>query len=394
MRSSARLLPLIPLFAAAVAGCSAVSPRHNGGAPDEPASVVAVAPARVETLDVIHRASGTVRGRATAVLTSRTTGYVRAVEVRPGDVVKAGQVLALLEAHDVEASARRAKAGLEQSLASQGEAESGLVEARTNAQLAKTTRDRIAKLHDANAVSAQELDDAEARARAAAAQEEMAQARITAARHRIAQANAEMGEVSALLGYSRIVAPFAGRVIERHVDPGNLASPGTPLLVVEEEGLLRVEASVPESRAGVLALGDPVDVAVESAKAPLTGKVSEIVPAVDIASRAFLVKIDLGGDVQALRPGMFARASFPVGKRQGLVVPREAVTSMGALDRVFVVDEAGGAPRAHLRMVTLGETQQGRTEVLSGLVPGEKVVVAPPSTLKDGTRVGATEVKP
>ncbi len=372
-----RFLPSFLLF---VTGCSAASAHRVE--PEEPPIAVAVTTAAVEPIEVVHRASGTVRGRATAVLSSRTTGYVRAVDVRAGDLVKAGQVLATLEAHDVEASARRARAGLEQSLASKAEAEGALAASKTEALLARTTRDRIAKLFQGNAVSAQELDDAEARSRAAAAQEEMARARGEAARHRIEQAKAEIGEVSALLGYSRITAPFTGRVIERHIDPGNLAAPGAPLLVVEEEGLLRVEASVPESRAGALSIGESVDVSVESSKGPLRGKISEIVPTIDVVSRAFLVKVDLEGDVRALRPGMFARASFPVGSRKGLVVPSTAVTAAGALDRVFVVD----GDRARLRMITLGESQGERIEVLSGLVPGERVATSP-AALRDGARV-------
>lgn len=373
-------LAALPLALLVVPACSPASAHKHD--PEPPPVRVEVRTATAEPLPVLHRSSGTVRGRATAVLSSKTTGYVRAVDVRAGEVVKSGQVLATLEARDVEASARRAQAGLEQSLASQGEADGALIAAKTQATLARTTRDRVAKLFESSAVSAQELDDADARMRAAAAQEEMAKARSEAARHRIAQARAEMGEVSAVLGYSRIVAPFAGRVIERHVDPGTLAAPGAPLLVLEEQGVLRVEASVPESKAGALTLGERVDVVVESTSKELAGHVSEIVPMVDVASRAFVVKVDLDGDVRALRPGMFARASFPIGVRKALVLPRGAVTPSGALDRVFVVD----GERAHLRMVTLGEAQGDRIEVLSGLEEGERVVLHP-GALRDGARV-------
>jgi RND family efflux transporter MFP subunit len=214
----------------------------------------------------------------------------------------------------------------------------------------------------------------------------MAMARVRAAGSRIDQAKAEIGEASATLDYAKITAPFTGRVIERRVDPGNLASPGTPILVVEEEGQLRVEAAVEESRAGSVHLGDRATVEVDSLAAPLEGKVSEIVPSVDEASRAFLVKVELVGDVSKLRPGMFARAVFHAGSRPRLVVPKTAVTSSGALDRVFVVD----GDRARLRMITTGETQGPFTEVLSGLAEGERVVSAPAPTLRDGTRTAGT----
>jgi hypothetical protein len=109
--------------------------------------------------------------------------------------------------------------------------------------------------------------------------------------------------------------------------------------------------------------------------------VGEIVPSVDVASRAFLVKIDLPPDAGALRLGTFARVSFQVGTRPRLVVPTAALTSFGALDRVFVVDGA----HARLRMVTRGETQEPWTEILSGLSESETVIAAPPADLRDGS---------
>lgn len=374
------------LLAAIVLPACGTASAHR--AENEPPPVsVATTSAHVEPLEVLHRASGTVRGRNTAVLTSRTTGYVRAIKVQSGDRVTAGQVLATLEAHDVEASVRRARAGFDQSLASRGEAENGLVAAKASAAIARSTRDRLAKLFETQSISAQELDDAEARARAAIAQEEMAEARVRASRSRIDQAKAEIGEASATLDYAKITAPFSGRVIERRVDPGNLATPGMPILVVEEEGTLRVESSVDESLAGAIHLGDRATVEVDALAAPLEGKVTEIVPSVDAASRAFVVKVELAGDVAKLRPGMFARAVFHTGARPRLVVPTSAVTTSGALDRVFVVD----GDRVRLRMITTGETQGALTEVLSGLSGGERVVTAPAPGLRDGNRTTSGE---
>ena len=109
---------------------------------------------------------------------------------------------------------------------------------------------------------------------------------------------------------------------------------------------------------------------------------SEVVPNVDVASRAFLVKLDLPQGL-SIRPGTFARVRFRLGQEPRLVVPSTALTSFGALDRVFVVE----GNTAHLRMVTRGEAQGRWTEVLSGLSPNESVVQAPPPELRDGARV-------
>jgi len=117
---------------------------------------------------------------------------------------------------------------------------------------------------------------------------------------------------------------------------------------------------------------------------PVAGRVSEVVPAIDPASRAFTVKVDLPADVGVeLRPGMFARVDFRTGTTRALRVPATAVVPAGALDRVFVLEDG----RARLRLVTVGERSGEEVEVLSGLSAGDVVMTAPPPDLRDGQRV-------
>jgi len=374
---SIALVLATPLLLVACGGREA---RHQEA--EAPPVAVTLTSAHEEKLDALYRASGTVRGRTTAVLTSKTTGYVRSVDVRPGDHVTVGQVLAVLEANDSAASVRRARAGFDQSMESRSEAENGLRAAQAALRIAKSTQERVAALYANHTISQQEYDESDAKLRGAVAQEEMAKARVRGSSSRIDQAKAEIGEAQATLDYARITAPFAGQVIERRIDPGNLASPGMPLLVVEQDGKLRVETAVEESQAASVALGDTASVEIEALAKPVTGTVGEIVPTVDIASRAFLVKVDLPADLVGLRPGMFARVSFKVGSRPKLVVPTTAITASGALDRVFAAD----GDRLRLRMVTLGEKQGPWTEVLSGLGAGERLVTAPTPDLRDGAR--------
>lgn len=375
-------------FAGAVAlTASCASHPHASQMSEEPPVPVTIATAHHEPLVALYRASGTVRGRSTAVVASKTVGYVRAVKVRPGDLVAAGQPLVELEANDVRASVARANAAVAQSYEAKAEAESALVAARAAAKIAKTTFDRTKSLRDDGAITSQQFDEADAHWQSATAQERMAEARLRSVESRIAEAQAGAGEASAQLAYSGIVAPFAGRILERNVDPGTLATPGSPLLVIADEGKLRVETAVEESHAADVKLGDPVDVAIDALPAPITGKVGEIVPSVDAAARSFLVKIDLPDDSASLRPGTFARVGFHAGVDDVLVVPSSSLTTFGSLDRVFVVD----AGRVRLRMVTRGQAQGAFTEILSGLSPDETVVVSPPTSLRDGTAVA---VKP
>jgi len=371
---------LLFLLGTALLGCN--DPEFRDPSPVGHPIAVKLAKAHEEPLDVLYRTSGSVRGRTTAVLTSKTVGYVRSVAVRAGDRVKAGQVLAVLEANDSTASVRRARAGFDQSMDARAEAESAVSAAESALRIAKSTHGRIAALHASQAVSQQEFDEAQARLLGATAQAEMARARLRMSGSRIAQAKAEIGEAQAALDYSQIVAPFAGQVIERRVEPGSLASPGMALFVLEQEGRVLIETAVEESRSSSVTLGDSVSVEIATLGAPVIGHVGEIVPTVDVASRAFLVKVDLPAELVGLKPGMFARLSFRVGRKAPLAVPTDAVTRRGALDRLFVVE----GDRLRLRMVTLGETQDAWTEVLSGLVVGERVVVSPASFVSDGVR--------
>jgi RND family efflux transporter MFP subunit len=373
-------LTTLALLAAASTACSAAGPPHP--LTEDPPSKVAIAAAHEEPLAVTLTASGTVRGRNTAILTSKTTGYVSRVLVRPGDSVAAGQLLAELEANDSRASVARSRAGLAQAKQGRLEAQSALEAARAAASVARSTHERLGQLLAEHAIAQQKYDEAEASFRGAVAQEEIAGARLLAVGANIEEARAGLAESEARLEYSRIVAPFAGRVLERRVDAGALAAPGTPLFVVADEGLLRVEAAVEESRAPELALGDTASIETDALSQPVVGKVSEIVPSVDVGSRAFLAKVDLPQGVR-LRPGAFARVKFRVGARARLVVPLSAVSQLGSLERVFVVQ----GDRAELRMVTLGQAQAPWIEVLSGLAPNERIVAVQTSGLRDGGRV-------
>ncbi len=376
-----RLTSYLSLFALLMPSCG----RPEVQAPPSAAAPIAVVTDVVarRPFAVTYRASGTVRGRNTATLTSKSVGFVRSVSVRAGDLVRVGQPLAELEASDVRAGVARARATLSSALASKLEAESAVQAASVGEKLAKTSLARASELLGQKAIAQAEYDDAEARSRSATAQAQMAHARLDVMTSGIEQAKAELAETTALLGYSKIIAPFSGRVLERYVDPGALASPGTPLLLLADDGSQRVEAAIPESRTLDLKVGGPASVEFDGARTPVAGTVSEIVPSVDSASRAFLVKIDLPPDVSQLSPGTFARVAFPVGSEERLVVPMTAISRFGALDRVFVVE--GG--RAHLRMITVGESEPPWTTVLSGLSVGERVVREPVAGLRDESRV-------
>jgi RND family efflux transporter MFP subunit len=372
---------LVALASLSLAACG--SHQTHPEAPDAPPVALTVGSARRASIDELYRTSGTVRGHQTAVLTSKVTGYVKSVAVKAGDEVEAGQVLAVLEASELEAAVRRAQAHVAETVTSRAEADSALEGANSNTTVAGTSRARSETLLTTGAVAKSDFDDVDARYRAAAAQERVAGARVRSSDARIAAAQAELAEAQALLGYAKITAPFAGRVLDRRADPGSLATPGATLLVLEERGGLHVDASIEAGRARSVKIGETATLEVDATTGALVGKVSEIVPVVDVGSRAFVVKIELPPTVTDVQPGTFARAILRVGASQRLVVARSAISASGSLDRVYVVRDG----RARLRMVTLGEAQGDVIEVRSGLSDGERVVLAPPTTLRDGARI-------
>lgn len=378
-----RLALVCLLVGSAAVACASAS---HEGAPAQKPQAVSVALAARRPFPVVYRVSGTVRGTSTATLSSKATGAIRSVAVRAGDSVRAGQVLAELEASDVRAGVARARAAVATATAARLESQNALEGARANARLSQSTHERSQALLGQQVISQAEFDASEASFKSASAQAEMAQARVQVATSSLAEAEAALQESQSLLGYTKVTAPFTGRVLERLVDPGALASPGMPLLVLSEDDRLRVETSVSESQLPGLELGDSAQIDLQGHAQPLTGAVSEIVPNVDPASRAFVVKLDLPPLSPSPRPGSFARVEFTLAAEPRLVVASAAISRFGALDRVFVVEDG----KARLRMVTLGEAAAGVTQVLSGLAEGEPVVLSPASELRDGSVVQVT----
>jgi RND family efflux transporter MFP subunit len=370
-------------------GCHAGSAERRGAFGPTPAPVsLEVAPVHAEAFTRRYRASATLRGRNTAVVTSRTSGYVSRVGVKAGERVAAGQLLVELESRELEAAVRRARAGIGEAEHARLEADNAVLAADADLSIARLTHERSQKLLATDAIAPAEFDRSFAQQRARAAQASMAGARRQAAASRIEQARAELMQAEANLDYTRIRAPFDGRVIERRIDPGNLASPGTPLLVVEQSGRFHAEAIVEEALAGRLRVGTRAALRVESLGREGQGRITEVVPAVDAGSRTFVVKVELPATMRSagLQPGLYARVEFPLGARSHTAVPESAVAPWGQIDRVFVVESG----RAHARIVTLGERQGALVEVLSGLDPGEKIVLKPPRGLLDGARVEAS----
>jgi RND family efflux transporter MFP subunit len=372
-------------FAIWLAGCGE-APRQESSAPSVPVVAVSTVAAATETWPSIYEATGTVRARTAAVISAKLMGYVREVRVQTGDRVREGQLLVSLDARDLDVGTHRAEASREEVRTAVPEADSAVGAAKANLDLAQVTFGRIQDLFQKKSVSNQELDEASARLKAAQAAYEMARARRVQLNSKLAQADQEVRSTEVTRSYADVRAPFAGVVTVKSIDMGSLALPGTPLLTMEREGAYRLESPVEESRLAAIRVGQPVSVTLDSVDRTFEARVSEIVPTVDAASRAYTVKIDLPA-LPALRSGVFGRAAFQLGSRPLLAIPAGAVTERGQLQSVFVADNGV----ARTRLVTVGQKVKDRVEVLSGLTAGENVIWPVPRGLSDGARV---EVRP
>jgi RND family efflux transporter MFP subunit len=331
----------------------------------------------VETFD----AGGVVEARTTAIVTARILAPVSEVRVAPGDIVRAGQVLVVLAARDLDAHARSASAsataadeGVLAAAADQRAAEAALT-------LARTSHARIEALFAKRSATAQELDDVTGALRAAEARAAGAMARAQAATAGVASARAASEAANTTASFAVITAPFDGVVTGKPVEPGNMAAPGAPLIRLEDTRGLRLEVRVDESRISEVKLGDSVSVSFDAnpgdGMPTVSASLAEISRAVDADARAFLVTLALPVSTR-VRSGTFGRATFHGRPRRALTVPADALVHRGQVTSVFVVEDG----LAHVRLVNARGT-----EVLAGLVGGDVVVVAPPASLADGRRV-------
>ena len=363
-----------------LAGCSE-SPREVTSSKTPPVAV-SVVPVAEQPWPSIYEATGTVRARTSAVIAAKLLSYVREVKVQAGDRVREGQLLVTLDARDLDVNSRRAEAALDEVRSSVPEADSAVAGAKANLDLAQATFKRMQELWNKKSISNQEFDEASAKLKAAEAAYQMARARRAQLDAQAARVQQDVRSTEVARSYAEITAPFAGVVTAKSVDPGVMAVPGAPLLTIEREGAYRLEASVEESRVTAIRVGQPVSVTLHGVDRRLDARVSEIVPAVDAASRSYTVKIDLPS-LPTLRSGAFGRASFSLGSRSPLTIPTGAVTARGQLQSVVVAENGV----AHTRLITAGQQSKDQVEVLSGLTAGEMVIFPVPPGLADGAAV-------
>lgn len=294
----------------------------------------------------VEAAVGTVRAVSETAVASKLLARVVEVTRQAGAAVERDEVLVRLDDEDLRARLRQA--------------ESAAAGAAALLEQAQIEWDRVERLAAQDSAARIELDRAATALRTAKAEAERA---VQARR-----------EAETTLAYATIRSPLGGIVVDRTVEPGDTVTPGQTLMKVHDPAHMQLVASVRESLTRRLRVGQDVPVRIDALDLTCEGRVSEIVPEADPASRSFTVKVT-GPCPPGAYSGMFGRLLIPLDEEEVLVIPRAAVRRVGQLDLVDVVaDDA-----ARRRAVRLGREFGEEIEVLSGLRLGERVLVAPGS---------------
>ena len=316
-------------------------PRGGPGARPSPVEIVTVSRG---TLARTSTVSGILEPLRTVGVNAQMSGALLSVNVEESNYVRAGQVLAQIDAREIEAQLKSAVAALD---------------------LAESTAQRSDDLWKQRIITAQEYE----RDRAA-----------------LASAQATLEGLKTRVGYATVKAPISGVITEKRLQTGDIVSPNTRLFSIADMSMLVSRVMMSELDVPLLKAGDVVDVTVDAlGGARVPGRIRRIFPAADSATRLVPVEVALTGSVLgSVRPGFTIRSVFRLGSRtNALLIPTRAV--MGPAGARAVVIVRGG--KSERKLVRVGPDIDGTTEVLEGLALGDTVIVAGQALLRDGSAV-------
>jgi membrane fusion protein, multidrug efflux system len=320
-------------------GCKGQEEHAKAEVPTLPTITVSVDEVREEIARSRIEVVGTLEAVERASIAARISGQIIELPVVLGSKVQRGDLLVKISAGEISAKVLQAEAQLSQ-------ARRNLEREKKLLKQGASTQETVKSLQDVT---------------------------------RIAEAASK--EAQTMLDYTSITAPFSGTITKKIANIGDLASPGMVLLKIENGEDLQVLAQVPEALLLQVAVGDSLSVEIPAAKLTLIGEVAEVAPAADPMSRTAPVKINIASGPD-LRVGQFARISLEGSDESTLMLVGSAVLSRGQMEVVFVVDT--GDKIARMRLVRTGAAYDDEIEIISGLEPGEVVVVSNNEKLQDG----------
>jgi RND family efflux transporter MFP subunit len=327
---------------------------------------------------------------------AKEAGYIRHMLVDIGDRVQQGQLLATLEIPELQADLVKAKSDVQTASAERAVARGDLQRAEAGAQIAQLSYNRIQDVSkkEPGLVPLQEVDVAHSHNLEADAQVSAAQQRVQAAESRYQSAVAGLAHETALVEYTRIVAPFRGVVTQRYASEGSMIQAGIssqtqamPVVKVSQNDLLRLMLPVPEENVSSIHNGQHVTVLVPALNRSFDGTVTRFADRVQMSTRTMTAEVDVKNPQLTLIPGMYAQVMLGTAEaRNANAVPPGAVDGTGDNQKLFVVDDGGFV---RVRKATTGIQSPQYIQILSGANPGDVVITGNHSGLYDGQKVQA-----
>lgn len=344
--------------------------QGGGAALNMPMTVELASTARAPLKEQIM-VVGNLIGAATVEVAPKVSGRLQSVQVRLGDPVRKGQVIAKVEDSEIQEQVRQARASFQV-------AEATIRQREADLNLAKTNLERSRSLFGRNLVPRQTLDDTEAQHQASLAQLDLARAQFE-------QSKARLDELRINLANTIIASPVDGFVGRRNLDPGAFVSQNVPVASVVDIHLVRLVVNLVEKDLRRVSAGMPAEVGVDAFPGEVfTGKLARIAPVLDPSTRTAQMEVEVMNPDFRLKPGMYARVQITVDHRErALVVPRNAIVDVQGKRGVFLAADS----RAHFRPVETGLQEAELVEVVAGLSDGEKVITTGAAGLKDGDAV-------
>ncbi len=302
---------------------------------------------------------GNLIGQATVDVAPKAGGRLRSVNVKLGDQVRRGQVIAKIDDQELLEQVNQAEA-------SHQVAEAGVRRSEADLSLALTNVERARNLYGRQLLPKQQLDDAEARYTSAVAQLDLSRAQV-------AQSASRLRELRINLANTTVVSPTDGFVSQRLVDPGAWVSQNAPVVVVVDISSLRLVANVVEKDLKSVNSGDKAVVEVDAFPGEnFNGHIARVSPILDPATRTAAMEIEIPNRTYRLKPGMYAKVTLEIETRDNvLTVPKVALIDSGGSRGVYQPNDQG---RAEFKAVKIGLEDNEKAEILDGLREGEIVV--------------------
>jgi RND family efflux transporter MFP subunit len=332
-----------------------------------------------------------------APIYARVSGYLKSRGADIGDRVKAGALLAEIEAPEIEQQLAQAKANVARAEATLAQAKANQTQTESRQVYAKVTLDRWTTLVNKGVLAKQEGDERKSGFDAATADVEAAKSNVKAAEADIVAQQANMRRLEEMHRFQRVVAPFDGVITARNVDPGTLITAGSntdthELFRIAKTDQLRIFVNVPQTYSASIHPGGAASVRVnELPGRSFPGKIIRTSDALDPNSRTLLTEIHIPNLERALRPGMFASVRFSLDRSTpSLLVPAAVLAFRSDGPHIALLENGN---KVHYVKVTPGRDFGADMEVLAGAKAGDRAILNPSDDLAEGTRVQAENGK-